>query len=193
MEYTVYKHTCPNKRVYIGITRMKPERRWAGGLGYKGSNRFFASVVRFGWDNIDHEILDDGLTYAEAKAKETAYIKKYKSNDERFGYNVALGVGKKGCKMSLEARERIKAAQTGRKASEEARMHMRASHLGKIGKDCHNSKKVYQFDLDGNFIREWDSQSDAARYYHCHSTHISECVRGRKKTAKGFIWRNERA
>lgn len=192
MNYTVYKHTCPNGRIYIGITRMKPEMRWVGGMGYQRNKRFFASIVKFGWDNIKHEILEQNLTYAEAKAKETMYIKKFNSNDENFGYNVSLGTGKKGCKLSLEARERLRAAQTGRKATEEARLHMRLSHLGKIGKDCHNSKKVYQYDLDGNFIKEWDSQSDAARFYNCSSSHISSCTRGQKEKALGYIWRSER-
>lgn len=192
MGYTVYKHTCPNQRVYIGITKRKPELRWAGGLGYEGCKRFFASIVKYGWDNIGHEILEKDLTYAEAKAKETMYIQMFKSYDERYGYNETLGAGRKGCKLSLEARERIRAAQTGRKASEEARLHMRLAHLGKIGKDCHNSKRVYQYDLNGNFIKEWDSQSDVARYYKCSPTHISECARGLKASAIGYIWRSER-
>ena len=35
MNYTVYKHICPNNKVYIGITVKKPEVRWNKGLGYK--------------------------------------------------------------------------------------------------------------------------------------------------------------
>lgn len=26
--YIVYKHTIPSEKVYIGITSMKPEKRW---------------------------------------------------------------------------------------------------------------------------------------------------------------------
>lgn len=29
--YTVYKHTTPSGKVYIGITGQKPERRWQNG------------------------------------------------------------------------------------------------------------------------------------------------------------------
>lgn len=36
--YTVYKHTSPVGKVYIGITKMNPVRRWANGLGYKKRN-----------------------------------------------------------------------------------------------------------------------------------------------------------
>ena len=31
MEYTVYKHTCPNGKIYIGITSMPVEKRWDSG------------------------------------------------------------------------------------------------------------------------------------------------------------------
>lgn len=29
--YTVYKHTSPNGKVYIGITKLSVERRWQEG------------------------------------------------------------------------------------------------------------------------------------------------------------------
>ena len=53
-----------------------------------------------------------------------------------------------------------------------------------------SSKKVLQFDLYGNFIREWPSTSEAQRsgcgYY---SSGISLCCQGKQKTHKGFIWK----
>ena len=34
--FCVYKHTCPNGKVYIGITGKKPKHRWGkDGSGYK--------------------------------------------------------------------------------------------------------------------------------------------------------------
>ena len=35
-EYSVYKHTFPNGKVYIGITKQNPLKRWRNGTGYKG-------------------------------------------------------------------------------------------------------------------------------------------------------------
>lgn len=35
MKYVVYKHTCPNGKVYIGITSQKPEHRWKKGKTFK--------------------------------------------------------------------------------------------------------------------------------------------------------------
>lgn len=31
--YSVYKHTAPNGKVYIGITGKDPEKRWLNGGG----------------------------------------------------------------------------------------------------------------------------------------------------------------
>lgn len=88
--YYVYKHTLPNGKVYIGITRQEPEKRWKRGLGYEGCV-FFSAVQKYGWDNINHEILYDGLTEEQACDKEIELIAQYKSNDRRYGYNVSAG------------------------------------------------------------------------------------------------------
>lgn len=193
MGYIVYKHTCPNGRAYIGITKQDLERRWRSGTHYDYNRRFFLAIVKYGWDNFKHEILESGLTYEEAKQKETEYIEKYKTSDECFGYNQTLGVGGKGYTKSLETREKISLAHRGKKMTIEQKKKLSLAHKGKyMGKLSVSAKKVFQYDLDGNFIKEWDCQSDAARYYRCYPSHISECTRGLKKQIKGFIWRSER-
>jgi hypothetical protein len=55
-----------------------------------------------------------------------------------------------------------------------------------------NSRKVIlQFNLDGIFIKEWKSITQAARYYNIYISAISNCATGRKysKSAGGYIWR----
>lgn len=44
--YTVYKHACPSGKVYIGITSMKPEKRWDNRRGYKSNQHFSAAIKR---------------------------------------------------------------------------------------------------------------------------------------------------
>ena len=39
--FCVYKHTCPNGKVYIGITCQNPIKRWKGGSGYKNNKHFY--------------------------------------------------------------------------------------------------------------------------------------------------------
>lgn len=90
--YTVYKHTCPNGKVYIGITKQKPERRWGGnGIGYKENEYFYRAIEKYGWDNIKHEIIAEGLTEDEADAMEIELISKYRATDRNCGYNRHFG------------------------------------------------------------------------------------------------------
>lgn len=193
MGYIIYKHTSPNGRAYIGITKQDPERRWRSGTHYDYNRRFFLAIVEYGWINFKHEILESGLSYEDAKKKETEYIEKFKTADERFGYNQTLGVGGKGFTKSLETRERLRKSHLGRKNSPETRKKISEANKKRwLGGKSPSAKKVYQYDLNGNFIKEWESQSDAARFYHCCQTKISECTRGKKKQIKGFIWRSER-
>lgn len=111
MNYCVYKHTAPNGKVYIGITRQEPSKRWKSGLGYEGSV-FFNAIKRFGWENIEHEILFDGLTEEEACDKEIELIALYNSTDRNFGYNVAIGgnttnnTPEANTKRSIKAKEK---------------------------------------------------------------------------------------
>ena len=50
------------------------------------------------------------------------------------------------------------------------------------------SKKVYQYTLDGEFVREWKSTAECGRNGYIHQA-ISACCRGELKTHKGYIWK----
>ena len=91
MNYSVYKHTCPSGKVYIGITMQKPEIRWNKGLGYKKQDYFYKAILKYGWDNIKHEVLYKGLSKAEAENMEIKLIKEYnKLTDEQINKIVKL-------------------------------------------------------------------------------------------------------
>ena len=51
-----------------------------------------------------------------------------------------------------------------------------------------NSRKkpILQYDLDGNFIREWECAADVGKEV---QANIVNCLKGRTKTAYGFIWK----
>ena len=90
MSYCVYKHTCPNGKVYIGITSGNPLKRWANGKGYE-NQYFYRAILKYGWDNIKHEILYTDFSKEEACEKEIELIALYKSNQRECGYNVNDG------------------------------------------------------------------------------------------------------
>ena len=50
------------------------------------------------------------------------------------------------------------------------------------------SKKVLQFSLDGDFIREWPSTMECARNGY-NEGHVAACCRGERKSHKGFRWK----
>ena len=51
--------------------------------------------------------------------------------------------------------------------------------------DPNKSKKVLQFTLDGEFVREWESIAECGRNGFNRSN-VSACCRGKQKTHKGF-------
>ena len=110
----------------------------------------------------------------------------------------------KGKHLSVEHKRKISEATSGeknpfyrRQHSEESRRKMSSSHKGKpaynkgipMGEEVKKklSKKVLQFTLDGELIREWPSVAECGRNGFCQGA-VSECCQGKRKTYKGFLW-----
>lgn len=199
MGYTVYKHTSPSGKVYIGITKRKPEYRWNKGKGYrKDQLLFYRAIKKYGWDNFTHEILYTGLSEKDAKNIEISLIRQYKSLG--MSYNITdggdggRGLHNKRKKMSDETKLKMSKSRKGLLAGNKNPMygrHETAPAYGRFGKEHPASKKVYQYDLLGNFIKEWDCLSDVQRYLNILVTHITACCNGRQKTAGGYIWKRQ--
>lgn len=49
--------------------------------------------------------------------------------------------------------------------------------------------EILQYDLNGNFIKEWESIKTASQYMKCTENSIIRCLKGYWKTAKRFIWK----
>ena len=50
-------------------------------------------------------------------------------------------------------------------------------------------KPILQFDLNGNFLQEWKSVTEAAKAQKSSTSNLSEVARGTQKSACGFMWR----
>lgn len=201
--YTVYKHTSPSGKVYIGITSRKPEYRWNKGKGYREKDQqcFYRAIKKYGWENIKHEILYTNLTEEEAKTLEISLIKYYKKL--KLSYNMTDGGdggkglhGKRG-KLSEETKRKMSEVRKGMNTGDKNPMygrHETCPAFGKFGKDHPSSKPVYQYTTDGVFIKQWDSMTEAAVALgrtQREVTHITACCNGRAKTALGYIWKRE--
>ena len=88
--WVVYEHIFPNGKSYIGITN-NVLARWRNGRGYERQKKIWNAIKKYGWDNIEHKILFDGLTHEEAKEKEVELIRERDSITN--GYNIQQGGG----------------------------------------------------------------------------------------------------
>lgn len=189
MGYCVYKHTCPNGKIYIGITSKKPLYRWDNGNGYRNNSHFFNAIIKYGWNNIKHEILFDGLTKEEAFETEKKLIKLYKSNMQDYGYNRSTG-GDGGTGIHDEEKiKKIAEKNRGKKRTEEQKERMRMAHNCKMVRGCHPmAKKVIQI-KDGCIINVFECAVDAFEITGIY--HIKDCCRGERKSAGGYVWKYE--
>lgn len=60
-------------------------------------------------------------------------------------------------------------------------------HFINTGKDRH--KPILQYDLDGKFIKEWESATEAQKKLKISNKAIFNCLKGKCKTSGGFIWK----
>lgn len=210
--FTVYKHTGPTGKVYIGITRQKPENRWgADGSGYSHSPHFTAAIKRHGWAAFTHEIIAEGLTKEEAEKMEVELIAQYDSTNREKGYNAELG-GSTGPKHSARTKQKIGEANKTRVWTAEARQKLRAYKKAhptppevsrKIGdanrgrkhrpesiekiRAAHPKRAVKNIDT-GNI---YNSVTEASKATGTNMSKIVDVCRGRRKTAGGFQWAYE--
>lgn len=106
-KFYVYVHVCPNGKRYVGCTtRVKPELRWKEGNGYQYNKHFYSAILKYGWDNITHEVFEVE-SKEEMYRKEIELISFYHTNDPEYGYNNSVGgeKGASGCKHSEEFRK----------------------------------------------------------------------------------------
>lgn len=59
---------------------------------------------------------------------------------------------------------------------------------GKYGKEHNCSKPIFQYDKNGNFIKEWESITKASDETNINYCSISNNCRGKQKSAGGFVW-----
>lgn len=197
--YKVYIHISPSNKVYIGITKQNPVKRWGNGRGYRNNIYFYRSILKYGWNNFTHQILYDNLSLEDAKSKEIELICKYNSTDTQFGYNRTKG-GDYRLPIPEKIRQIITQKLTGIKRTDEQKEHYRLSamkrpkrvklseeHKRNISKSLLNNKravgntknriKVLQFSLDNQFIKEFSCAKFAAEEVNCCASGINRCCR----------------
>lgn len=141
--YTVYMHTSPSNKAYIGITSTSVEERWDNGNGYlkKRQNGKYKqpamanAILKYGWENFEHIIFASNLSKDDAEHMEKLLIDIFQVRNKLHGYNIREGGGSTG-KMAEESRLKMINSLKGRKHTEEEKR--------KIG-DANRGEKSYMF------------------------------------------------
>ena len=194
--WKVYVHINKyNGKRYVGITSQKVEYRWNYGKAYKQNPYFNAAINKYGWDGFEHLVSADNLSENDAKDMEVGLIRKWNTQDKRFGYNAtAGGDGLKGFKPSDELRKKWSELRTGTKRSEETRRRMSESTAlrrpdVKLKSKEAKYKRVSAFSGNDELMFTFDSISMAAEQLglsNAQRSHISDCCKGLRKTCGGY-------
>lgn len=129
--YCVYMHTVPDGRVYIGMTKYgeNPYKRWKNGTAYLDNLEFTKAIKHYGWDNISHEIIANGLTVTQAEKIEIETIRKHNACNSLYGFNRESG-GLSAFTQHPEAKMLSSISHTGKKHTIETKEKIRQWHLG---------------------------------------------------------------
>lgn len=134
-KFTVYMHIFPNKKKYIGITCQTVEKRWRGGDGYGEDQPLMRNAIKkYGWENIEHKILFADLTKDQACTKEKELIKKYKTFNDNYGYNMTTGGD--GC-LKYETEE-------AKEEAHQKRLKKVRQYYNKNKKECTERNRKYR-------------------------------------------------
>lgn len=182
--FTVYLHKTPSDKFYIGITSKGVSERWSGKANaYKNNPHFYAAILKYGWDQIEHKILYDNVNEISAKLIEIDLIYYFKKIGKCYNLTDG-GEGYLGLKHTEKFIQRFRERNFGNTygahpCSEETKK--------KIGRA--NSKQVIQYDNDTQtVINTFESCHDAAEKLNCKFQGISKaCLSG--KPYKGMFFK----
>lgn len=162
-EYILYKITSPSGSVYIGQTsNLKLRLRKYKSCKCVSQRIIFNSIKKYGWDAHEFIILEKLITTPE-------HIDSLEI--EHIAYYKKLGIS-------------LNIAKGGRNGNK--------GNIRSKGKDNVNSVKVYQFNLEGIFIRTFDSMSEAAEICNGHVGKISRAISKQTFYSGGYLWLNEK-
>ncbi|MBR3001579.1 MAG: hypothetical protein IKF39_11325 [Oscillospiraceae bacterium] len=146
--YCVYEHVFPDGKRYIGLSKCPAEKRWhSDGSGYISNKPMYKAIEKYGWENIEHNIIADGVSRVEAQQIEREMIDKY--DTIKTGFNQRPGGTAGGCLYSKHVMKMIRSMKTYWYLNKDFRNM--ASEMMKLANDeCW----AYQVNLVDYVIRE---------------------------------------
>jgi group I intron endonuclease len=173
----IYKITSPTNKIYIGqsidIDRRKNEYKRLQRC--KRQTRLYNSLKKYGYENHKFEIIEE-CSEDKLLERETYWKNYYK----------VLEIPSLCCRMDGR----------GGRLSEETKQKIINSNKGKVGNYIRNDKiknkisisnsiSIYQFSLNGEFIKKWDSITKAEYVF---GKGIKENLKQKTKSSHGYVW-----
>lgn len=202
----IYGYTnLESGKMYIGQT-LYPERRWHAHRYCKNPTGWHKDYQNNS-DKYEYSVIEYDVPEDKLDEREIFWIKFFDSYNN--GYNLTEGGGGcRGFKLSDETKHKISELRKckhhseetkkkiseslkgennpfyGKHHSEETKQKMSESNKGK------NNKPIIQYSKSGEFIKEWNSLSEAVEYlnFKSHSS-ISMCLTESRNYAYGFVWK----
>lgn len=167
-----------NDKIYIGSSH-DIYARWAShksGLKSKkhGNIKLQRAWDKYGIDNFVFKIIKKMILYAETNKSASKKIIKM----EQYFLDKLLFAKEKNNKFKNLG---YNICRTSRLFYGYKNEKMRGHTYG--------MKPVYQYDLNGSFLKKWNGIVEASKYYNISISGISNCCRMRIKTSNGFVWR----
>ena len=178
LKYTIYMHKNKiNNKIYIGQTSRSVEERWRkNGYGYRTQPKFYNAILKYGWDNFEHIILETGLSKEEADKKEVYWIAYYDSMNN--GYNLCSG-GNKNKVFSDEVKQHL--SDVGKTKIGEKNNFYGHKHTEESKATMNDKKKKYVLCKNTGHI--FFGLKEAAEWAKVNKVSIGDCCRGKTKTS----------
>jgi hypothetical protein len=160
----IYKITSPSGKIYIGQSinlrsRYKLYRRLASNI--KPQIAVYRSLLKYGFDVHNFDIIEE---CSEDKLNERERYWQDYYEVLKYGLNCTL--------TKTDSKSGTCSELTKKRKSEAAPTH-----------------PIKQYNLNGNFVRDWDRIIDVEKELGIANQTITSCCKGRKDSAGGFIWR----
>lgn len=183
-DYIVYFHIKPLSRVVFYVGMGVPERAY----DYTGRNYWWHNTEKKHGREV--KIVRENLTWDEACALEIALIAKIGRRDLGLGTLVNLTNGGEDNPMhNPEIVKRVSATKSdGRFKGENNPAYGKVYPNAILAAAEANYVTIYQYDLDGFFIKEWRSLTEAAKFYGIPVTGIHSVANGNSISAANYLW-----
>ncbi len=200
------------KQVYVGITTKSLEERKKDHLKKAKNGNSFEfqnAIATYGEEVFKWEQIDTATSTDELAKKEKEYILEFNSKQE--GYNSDSGGGIKKSVYQYDI-------HTGDLINKYPNLTVAGNVINAKKKDlsevCLSVNKLYKgfywsydfvdnfiplkdkrkkiiqkLSLDGDFIKEFNSVSEASKQTGCNKTSIAKVCRGERKSSGGYLWK----